>query len=278
MGFFSSFVAKAFNFFSGNNAMGMVADTMSDSISLEEIIGVQTKYQDLMARISEDYPYAEMADESYRALKYNKLDLVPAVEMYDPKDGDYFSQLNDLETRVSNEISNLDDQLARAEEAMEDPNIRFKFNAAHWNTKLEKLETELKNSATEIQAYLREETSDLEAAMLWDSKFVKGVNEHIPPHLRKGEGGDLIMRDVMEAYRNWSSFAQAQIDLYGSQNLINAVYEAVEDGEDAMGYMSKILDINSRANSQTMFGGGELNENAGIQVPNAGFFGGGFFF
>lgn len=277
MGFFSSFVRAATRFFRGGGIGGAV-ENISDSINLEEVQMQLSKYQELQARISEDFSYAEMADESYRALRYNKLDLVPAVGMYDPKGSDYFSQLNEMELKTSTYIAELEAKLAEAEMAMEVQGASFHFNNTMWETRREKLETELKNAATEIQTYLREETSDLEAAILWDSKFVKGVNEHIPPHLRKGEGTDAIMRDVMEAFRNWSSFAQSQIDLYGSQNLINAVYEAVEDGEDAMGYMSQILDINSRANQSIMFGGGELNENAGIQVPNAGFFGGGFFF
>ena len=84
---------------------------------------------------------------------------------------------------------------------------------------------------------------------------------------------DDAMSMVMEAFRNWSSFAQASIDLYGSQRLINATYEAVEEGYDAMEYMSEILDLNTRENS--MFGG-DLHED--VIVPYAGFFGGGFFF
>lgn len=277
MGFFSSFVKIATSFFRPGNIGGAV-EAISDNINLDEVQHQLSKYQELEARISADYPYGEMADESYRALKFNRLDLVPAVELYDPKDGDYVSQLNDLESRTSAYIAELEAKLEEGEMAQETEGERFHFNNTMWETRREKLETELKNAATEIQAYLREETSDLEAAKLWDAKFVKGVNEHIPPHLRKGESTDETMREVMMAFRNWSSFAQAQIDLYGSQNLINAVYEAVSEGEDAMNYMSEILDINSRANSVTMFGGGELNENAGIQVPNAGFFGGGFFF
>ena len=127
--------------------------------------------------------------------------------------------------------------------------------------------------ATQIQAYLKEPTSTLEEAKLWDSKFVKGVNEHIPPHYKKGENMDDTMSEVMRAFRNWSSFAQASIDLYGSQRLINATYEAVIEGEDAMGYMSEILDLNTRENSSF---GGDLHED--VIVPYAGFFGSGFFF
>ena len=139
--------------------------------------------------------------------------------------------------------------------------------------KLDKIETEIKDVATQIQTYLKEPTSTLEEAKLWDSKFIKGINEHIPPHYKKGENMDDVMSEVMLAFRNWSSFAQASIDLYGSQKLINATYEAVIEGEDAMEYMSEILDLNTRENSTF---GGDLHED--VIVPYAGFFGSGFFF
>ena len=113
----------------------------------------------------------------------------------------------------------------------------------------------------------------MEEAKLWDSKFVKGVVEHIPTHFKKDEYFDDIMSEVMRAFRNWSSFAQTSIDLYGSQRLINATYEAVNEGQDAMEYMSEILDLNTRENEAF---GGDLHED--VIVPYAGFFGSGFFF
>ena len=188
-------------------------------------------------------PYAIKADESYRLLIYENLRRVPAVEIYD---GEY--------------VDRLERELMRLETATK-------------MSQIEKAESKLTQIATEIQTYLNEETSDLQAAKLWDSKFVKGVRDHIPPHF-KGvrEYEDDTMSEVMRAFRNWSSFAQSVIDMYGSQRLINATYEAVEEGKDAMGYMSEILDLNQRDSG---FGGG-LHER--VIVPNAGFFGGGFFF
>ena len=203
---------------------------------------------ELTGMVSELTPFALKADESYMSLIYNKLEKVPAIELYD---GNYQEKLEALITEA--ELLNSDSEKSLA--------------------KLDIIETKIKGVATQIQTYLKEPTSTLEEAKLWDSKFVKGVNEHIPPHYKKGENMDETMSEVMLAFRNWASFAQASIDLYGSQRLINATYEAVIEGEDAMAYMSEILDLNTRENSTF---GGDLHED--IIVPYAGFFGSGFFF
>ena len=203
---------------------------------------------ELTGMVSELTPFALKADESYMSLIYNKLDKVPAIELYD---GNYQEKLETLITEA--ELLNPDSEKSLA--------------------KLDTIETKIKGVATQIQTYLKEPTSTLEEAKLWDSKFVKGVNEHIPPHYRKGENMDETMSEVMRAFRNWASFAQASIDLYGSQRLINATYEAVLEGEDAMSYMTEILDLNTIENSQF---GGDLHED--VIVPYAGFFGSGFFF
>ena len=203
---------------------------------------------ELTGMVSELTPFALKADESYMSLIYNKLEKVPAIELYD---GNYQEKLETLITEA--ELLNSDSEKSLA--------------------KLDTIETEIKGVATQIQTYLKEPTSTLEEAKLWDSKFVKGVNEHIPPHYKKGENMDETMSEVMRAFRNWASFAQASIDLYGSQRLINATYEAVLEGEDAMSYMTEILDLNTIENSQF---GGDLHED--VIVPYAGFFGSGFFF
>ena len=203
---------------------------------------------ELTGMVSELTPFALKADESYMSLIYNKLEKVPAIELYD---GNYQEKLEALITEA--ELLNSDSEKSLA--------------------KLDIIETKIKGVATQIQTYLKEPTSTLEEAKLWDSKFVKGVNEHIPPHYRKGENMDETMSEVMRAFRNWASFAQASIDLYGSQRLINATYEAVLEGEDAMSYMTEILDLNTIENSQF---GGDLHED--VIVPYAGFFGSGFFF
>ena len=239
-GIFSALMNEVSNVF-GN---GMVDDL--DDVAIVEMF--DSRLAELSGMVSELTPFADKADESYMSLIYNRLEKVPAVELYD---GNYQEKL---------------DALINEAELLEPDSKRSL-------SKLDKIETEIKDVATQIQTYLKEPTSTLEEAKLWDSKFIKGINEHIPPHYKKGEYMDDTMSEVMRAFRNWSSFAQASIDLYGSQRLINATYEAVIEGEDAMAYMSEILDLNTRENSTF---GGDLHED--IIVPYAGFFRSGFFF
>ena len=239
-GLFNSLMNAVSNVF-GNG----VIDDMDDVAIVEMFESHLAQLSDMVTEIT---PFAHKADDSYLSLKYNKLDKVPAIELYD---GNYQEKLVELMTEAEALLPDSEKSLA----------------------KLDKIETEIKGVATQIQTYLKEPTSTLEEAKLWDSKFVKGVNEHIPPHYKKGENMDDTMSEVMRAFRNWSSFAQASIDLYGSQRLINATYEAVIEGEDAMEYMSEILDLNTRENSTF---GGDLHED--VIVPYAGFFGSGFFF
>lgn len=239
-GIFNALMNEVSNVF-GN---GMVDDL--DDVAIVEMF--DSRLAELSGMVSELTPFADKADESYMSLIYNRLEKVPAVELYD---GNYQEKL---------------DALINEAELLEPDSKRSL-------SKLDKIEVEIKDVATQIQTYLKEPTSTLEEAKLWDSKFIKGVNEHIPPHYKKGEYMDDTMSEVMRAFRNWSSFAQASIDLYGSQRLINATYEAVIEGEDAMAYMSEILDLNTRENSTF---GGDLHED--IIVPYAGFFGSGFFF
>ena len=239
-GIFNALMNEVSNVF-GN---GMVDDL--DDVAIVEMF--DSRLAELSGMVSELSPFADKADESYMSLIYNRLEKVPAVELYD---GNYQEKLDEL----INEAELLEPDSKRS------------------LSKLDKIEAEIKGVATQIQTYLKEPTSTLEEAKLWDSKFVKGVNEHIPPHYKKGEYMDDTMSEVMRAFRNWASFAQASIDLYGSQRLINATYEAVIEGEDAMAYMSEILDLNTRENSTF---GGDLHED--IIVPYAGFFGSGFFF
>lgn len=244
MGIFGGMFKSLMNAVSNVFGNGMVDDL--DDIAIVEMF--ETHLAELAGMVAELTPYATQADESYMSLIYNKLEKVPAVELYD---GNYEEKLINLITEAETLLPDSERSLA----------------------KLDKIESEIKGVATQIQTYLKEPTSTLEEAKLWDSKFIKGVNDHIPPHYKKGEYMDDIMSEVMRAFRNWSSFAQASIDLYGSQRLINATYEAVIEGEDAMEYMSEILDLNTRENSSF---GGDLHED--VIVPYAGFFGSGFFF
>lgn len=244
MGIFGGMFNSLMNFVSNIFGNGIVDDL--DDLAIEEMF--ESRLAELSGMVTELTPYATQADESYMSLIYNKLEKVPAIELYD---GNYEEKLVGL--------------ISEAESLMPDSERSL--------MKLDKIETEIKDVATQIQTYLKEPTSTLEEAKLWDSKFIKGINEHIPPHYKKGENMDDVMSEVMMAFRNWSSFAQASIDLYGSQRLINATYEAVIEGDDAMEYMSEILDLNTRANSTF---GGDLHED--VIVPYAGFFGSGFFF
>lgn len=239
MGFFSDI---------GKLLGGAFSDVRREVVEEVDTSLFASEYENLTTMYSSLIPFAEKADDSYMALKYNNLNQVPAIELYD---GNYMEELDEIILKADNLNP-------------ENPSSMLK---------LEKYEDELTKIATQIQTYLNEPTSTLEEAKLWDSKFVKGIKDHIPPHDKKGENIDDTMSLVMEAFRNWASFAQASIDLYGSQRLINATYEAAEEGIDPMEYMTEILDLNTRENS--MFGG-DLHEN--VIVPYAGFFGGGFFF
>ena len=244
MSIFGGMFNSLMNFVSNIFGNGIVDDL--DDLAIEEMF--ESRLAELSSMVTELTPYATQADESYMSLIYNKLEKVPAIELYD---GNYEEKLVGL--------------ISEAESLMPDSERSL--------MKLDKIETDIKDVATQIQTYLKEPTSTLEEAKLWDSKFIKGINDHIPPHYKKGENMDDVMSEVMLAFRNWSSFAQASIDLYGSQRLINATYEAVIEGDDAMEYMSEILDLNTRANSTF---GGDLHED--VIVPYAGFFGSGFFF
>ena len=244
MSIFGGMFNSLMNFVSNIFGNGIVDDL--DDLAIEEMF--ESRLAELSTMVTELTPYATQADESYMSLIYNKLEKVPAIELYD---GNYEEKLVGL-------ISEAESLTPDSERSL---------------MKLDKIETDIKDVATQIQTYLKEPTSTLEEAKLWDSKFIKGLNEHIPPHYKKGENMDDVMSEVMLAFRNWSSFAQASIDLYGSQRLINATYEAVIEGDDAMEYMSEILDLNTRANSTF---GGDLHED--VIVPYAGFFGSGFFF
>lgn len=244
MGIFGGLFKALMGEVSGVFGTGMVEEL--DDAAIAEMF--DSRLAELSGMVSELTPFADKADESYMSLIYNRLEKVPAVELYD---GNYQEKLDAL----INEAELLTPESKRS------------------LAKLDKIETEIKGVATQIQTYLKEPTSTLEEAKLWDSKFIKGINDHIPPHYKKGEYMDDTMSEVMMAFRNWASFAQASIDLYGSQRLINATYEAVIEGEDAMAYMSEILDLNTRENSTF---GGDLHED--IIVPYAGFFGSGFFF
>ena len=149
------------NFVSNIFGNGIVDDL--DDLAIEEMF--ESRLAELSSMVTELTPYATQADESYMSLIYNKLEKVPAIELYD---GNYEEKLVGL--------------ISEAESLMPDSERSL--------MKLDKIETDIKDVATQIQTYLKEPTSTLEEAKLWDSKFIKGLNEHIPPHYKKGENMD----------------------------------------------------------------------------------------
>ena len=146
--------------------------------------------------------------------------------------------------------------------------------------------------ATSLEKFLHEETSDLELAKLWQAKMDKLIEHDVHPEEGKGQDKqyknvdnsmstttsstgtyDEVLSQVMEAYRNWSSVMQYQVDLYGSQNLINSTYESVLSGHDAMASMYEIIDINYR-DYMAKKAGYSINEESKTLIPYArGLFG-----
>lgn len=276
MGFFSSFVKGATAVFRTVKDVVKQQPARQGMAIIQESQQISKKLEDLQARITQDYRYATLADESYRALIYENLRDVPAVELYTPEDSDYFSQLNALSTKVADKMAELSMEIAEAEIAIE-TGAYYHFSGSKYSQFLTKTKAELTEVATEIQTFLREDTSDIEEAKLWDAMFKKAAVEHLAPHYKKGVQGDEVMKRVMEAYRNWASFAQAQIDMFGSQNLINAIYEATTvDNRDPMDFISETMTL--YAEKYGTWIPRSLNEYNQIQVPNAGFFSSSFFF
>lgn len=204
-------------------------------------------------KIAQTRPYAVDADNCYSALKDAGYNEVPAIDLYD---GNYEDKLFSLQTSAHTII----------EMAESIPQVQAELSSFNSN---------LHTIATQVQTFLREPTSDIDAAKLWDAKFIKALNDHIPPHFRKGEYFDETMAKVMEAYRMMGEINAYGESAFGSQSLINATYEAVEEGGDPLEYISTILDLNSRA---TFGKEQDLNDNADVIVPNAGLFGGNLLF
>lgn len=231
----------------GRNSSGSSGSGISEQAQLQ--FERSNLISEIRSKISETSPYAIKADDSYMELKYNNLNNVPAVLVYD---GNYQDKLSEL----------MNSAIAEANSAESVATIQ--------STK-QSFESELTSVATQIQTYLREDTSSLEAAKLWDAKNVKATIEHFTYHFKKDQmPDDPIMASVMEAFRRFAEIGMAGASSFGSQNLINATYEAVIDGQDAFSYMQQIIDLDSIAR----FGEEGLNENADVIVPNAGLFGG----
>lgn len=236
----------------GGSTQGKSKKEDSDDSSGDSDKKLRIAKQRLQSKVSQEmsetYPYALKADDSYMELKYNRLTNVPAIDLYD---GNYQSAIEDLGKRTSMEIESSQD-----EGELESVKANFK--------------SDMTKIATQIQTYLREDTSDLEAAILWDAKNQKATKEHLTLHFKRElMPDDPIMTEVMFAYRCFMEYNAAQMLAFGSQNLINATYEAMLEGQSPWEYLRKILQLDSIAR----FGDDALNDNAGIKVPNAGVFG-----
>lgn len=238
---------------------GMASNPLSSGLqnafSQEQI---QKEIQEFTSKVSETKAYASEADKRYTKLLDNKLNSVPAIDLYTATEdnGSYTENLNQLILQFTESINTISQ--ASSTTGQDSSSQLAEIKAEY--------ETQLATTATQIQTFLREDTSDLECAKIWDAKFVKAMNEHIPPHDKKGEFSDGTMSVVMEAYRRWAETDAYTQQFFGSQNLINVTYEAVLEGYDAFDYMGDIINLAS----QELFGGVE-NEYDSVIVPNAEF-------
>lgn len=257
MGFFGSLLKGIGSLFKGPSKWlddileAEASDDAADALKLQREI--DRALAEVSSKIAQTRPFAINADNCYAALREAGYNEVPAIDLYD---GNYTDKLISLQT-VSHSVIEMASSIAEVE------------------SELSSFNSNLHTIATQVQTFLREPTSDIDAAKLWDAKFVKALNDHIPPHFRKGEYFDETMAKVMEAYRMMGEINAYGESAFGSQSLINATYEAVEDGDDPLEYISNILDLNSRA---TFGKEQDLNDNADVIVPNAGLFGGNLLF
>lgn len=257
MGFFGSLLKGIGSLFKGPSKWlddvleAEASDDGAEALKLQAEI--DRALSEVTSKIAQTRPYAVDADNCYSALKDAGYNEVPAIDLYD---GNYEDKLFSLQTSAHTII----------EMAESIPQVQSELSSFNSN---------LHTIATQVQTFLREPTSDIDAAKLWDAKFIKALNDHIPPHFRKGEYFDETMAKVMEAYRMMGEINAYGESAFGSQSLINATYEAVEEGGDPLEYISTILDLNSRA---TFGKEQDLNDNADVIVPNAGLFGGNLLF
>ena len=73
-------------------APGLTSDLEDD-----EDLALQQLKSEFKSKIDEVQPFALKADESYLSLIYNKLESVPAVELYD---GNYIDRLSELSDEI----------------------------------------------------------------------------------------------------------------------------------------------------------------------------------
>ena len=278
MGLFS-FLASVFK-----GALGIASEVMDvaeDANAIQQIQELIDKFQGLKGDIEQILVAAESANERYNNLTSEQLFNVPAYTMYNELlavSGDPIIVCNQDLIECDAQIAALEIELAQAEMALATPGDTYEFNPAPYEAAGSAISTKENAISDGVETFLHEDTSIVDAAKLWDAKWIKQFHEHMTMHLPKDAmPQDMIMSQVMEAFRNWESFARTAIDTFGSQNIINATYEAVLYGLNAMDYMSTILDLNMLSGGDYHILAEQENEYEYIDIPNPGFFGGGFF-
>lgn len=127
MGFFSDI---------GKLLGGAFSEARKDFVEEVDTSMFSYEYEKITTMYTSLVPFAEKADDSYLTLKFNNLNQVPAIELYD---GNYMERLDEISFKVE-------------ELNPESPSSMLK---------LEKYEDDLTKIATQIQTYLNEPTSNI---------------------------------------------------------------------------------------------------------------------
>lgn len=285
MGLFSSFLGAIGSLFGGLFGGGGGDGVISDAVSMAAIEAAYAKFNAAYEETEADWtktnlevsPYAQITDDRYAALLEAGYTQVPAIDLYN---GEYMEKVSQLNDQVTSSLSSLKEEADSAYDEMhEDPNLAdaTRIDALTDEVKALKksMHEELAPTSTEIQTFLREPTSEIKAAEIWDAKFVKAAVEHIPPHYPgfKYTTGD-PMSEVMRAYRMYEETNAYQLIGFGSQEAINAMYEAYMEGQDPYAYIDRIMNLIAGDAED----GSDYNEFSDVIVPDADGFGGSFLF
>ena len=296
---FNSFVYEASMFFgdTGWISEGMFNDvkqTMQDLADsqllaqvnsiIEEANKMKKGFETLKDKLQDDYEYAEIADTRTELLENNRFDTTnnPAlyylyIEVAEPEDcsPSFVERLAVTEIEIDEKITSVKNVISMAEMALLEgqlTELTVDNINAEWETIVagaNEVGKDIPTIAIEMENYMHIDQFDLEEAKIYKAEMDKQM-EHLAPHEAKGSGmHDDTMSAVMEAFRRWSETSQYLIDFYGSQNLINAVYEQVEEGADAFTTMFETMDLYYQKYRNGEFFPQELNEYAHINVPNA---------
>lgn len=284
MGLFGSFLGAIGSIFSG--LFGGSGDgPVSDAIDMAAVEAAYDKFNAEYEETEADWtktnlevsPYAQISDDRYAELIDAGYTQVPAVDLYD---GEYMEKVSQLNDQVTGTLQSLKEEADSIYYDMQnDPDMAdaTRIDALTDEVKALKksMHEELAPISTEIQTFLREPTSEIKAAEIWDAKFVKAAVEHIPPHYPgvKYTTGD-PMSEVMRAYRMYEETNAYQLQSFGSQEAINAMYEAYMEGQDPYAYIDKIMNLIAGDAED----GSDYNVFSDVIVPDADGFGGSFLF